>query len=533
MPAASTTDAADASDGPGPVQFDPGYSPWKDPTVLTLLAISIVAALLFVGGTTIGPALGDDDGGGVFPIVDILLGGDGGDDGALTLDANRSSLTVGDAVAFTVRGANDTPASDATVAIAGRERAVDENGRVVLSLDRVGSLTATATAPGPNDTTIESNEVALDVAPRTVALGVQANRSVATAGEPIGLTLIRSDSGAAVRGSLAAAVLPDDAAPALSNAAGDVRREDGVQLVLRPERAGQLLVVGSRPDGGGETFVDPNRTIDVERRSVPLTVSVEPDAVETGEAARVTVRRADTGGRVAATLSVGDRTVATGADGRAEIAFDEAGERTVEATASPTPAVRFGSDDATLTVRRRPVELAIAVDRTAITTDGEVAVAVTRADTGDPIAATVSVAGRTLATGPDGRVTTSIAADGEQPIVASADATPAERFLEATGNVTVANATFALGDLHVPETVQPGARVNASILVHNRGPEAGADTIAIESDGEAIASSVVDLSPGETRTVGFETTAPATSGEWPLTIRGSDGSASAVVAVED
>jgi hypothetical protein len=504
--------------------------------VLVLLAISLIAAVLFVGGAAVGPVLSGDGGDGVFPIVDILTG-DGGDDPPLALEANRTELSVGERVAFTVTDGNDTPVTNASVSVAGESHGVDGEGRVVVRVAEAGSVTATASVAADDDSRLESNDVDLAVEPRSVRLRVAANRSAATAGEPIALTLRRADSGRAVRGSLAATVLPDG-----DRILGDeIRRANGSRLVVVPERAGRLFVVGTREAGDAEVYESHTGTIRVQRRGVGLDLTVDPATVVAGEFATATVRRADTGERVAATLSVDggtaetgadSRTVETGPDGEATIPFETAGTATIEATAAPTAAVRFVPNAAQVSVERRPVPLALDVEPTAITDGGRIDVAVTRADTGAPVEGTVEVAGRRVDTAANGTASLRIDAVGEQPVVATAPDTPAISFAPANATVSVADATFDLSIVDAPESVAPGASFSVTVRATNRGPAAGTDTLRFRVDGEHVESSPVTLDSGEEAELTFEAVAPDSSGELVVTVEGSDAKPERTTLVE-
>lgn|GEM_PF-1064778 len=528
--AAATASAPPASasgvDQGGPLRFGPGYSPWKDPTVLVLLAISLIAGLMFLGGATIGPALaGSDDGDGVFPVFD-LLSGDDGDGAKLSLAANRTELTAGDPVAFTVTDANGSAAVGATVTVGGTAREVGEDGRTVVRIATAGPLTATATAPGANDTTLESNGVDLAVAHRTVQLGFETNRSVATAGEPIELTLVREETGDPVDGSIAAAAVSEGAA-----IPSQFEHVAGARLVVVPERAGTLYADGAVETDADETFATAELQMDVERRKVPLNLSITPTTLLAGESVTATVRNVETGDRIGATLAVGDRSIQTGPDGEVEITLDAAGDRTIEATAASTPSVRFTPDSSVVTVQRREVELAATADRSAITTGGSVGITVIRNDTGEPVDATVTVGDRALSTGADGSVETTVEDPGEYGITATAANTSAATFVATERTLTVTNATFELGDLDAPDPAQPGETVTVSTAVHNLGPADGSDTLVLTIDGRRVAS-VVSLAAEESSTVAFEIAAPADPGSYPIRIRGSDGSTNGTIVVE-
>lgn len=525
VPGSEADSGPPSADRLGPFGFGPGYSPWKDPTVLVLLAISLIAGLMFVGGATFGPALSGDDGDGVFPVFDILSG-DGGDGPELTLSANRTDLTAGDPVVFTVTDSNGSAVSDAVVSIGATRRKADADGRVVVPIATAGSHTATATAPGPNETTLESNDVGLSVAHRRVALGVEANRSVATAGDPIALTLVRAATGEPIEGSITATVTPEG-----ETAPTQTETTDGAELVLVPERAGALSVEGARANDTDETFTPTESTLSVERRDVPLSLTLDRAETVAGESVTATVTRADTGEPIEATLAVDGRSVETDSDGTAAVTLESAGTYEIEVTAEATPAVRFTADSASVTVQRRQVELDAIVDRTAITTGGSTSVAVTRADTGEPVNATVSIAGDAQATGPDGDLETAVAEPGEHAIVVTAPNTSSTTFEAAELSINVTNATFELGTLDAPNATEPGATVAVSTSVTNHGPEGGTDTLVLSTDGERVASEAVELADGEASTATLRFTAPATAGSYELELRGSDDAATGTIAV--
>lgn len=490
---------------------------------------------MFIGGAAIGPALSGDGGdGGVFPVIDLLSGDGGGDDPALELSANRTQVTLGERVTFTVLGPDGEPARNATVAFGGNRYQVDERGQVEVRVDRAGDLTAEASAAGENGATIGAEGVAISVAPRVVDLGVRANRLTATVGEPIAFTLVREDTGGAVRGRLDATHF---VAPSSWLEWGPVQRlpgKNGTQLVVVPERPGMLSVVGTRQTSGGDQFREGRLDVVVERRTVGLTLEVDRSSVRVDESVSATVQRADTGEPVAATIEVGDRTIETGPDGEATLSVESAGRRTLEATASPTPTTRFTPAVESLSVRHLEVDLALEVDRNPITDGGRIVATVTRTDTGEPVEGTVSVAGRTLSTGEDGQVATSVDAVGEQTLVATAPNTSRETFVAASDGLTVTDATLNLSVVAAPATVAPGEQVSLSVRVANEGPSEGSDTIVLRRDDrdEGLADRVVTLEAGNATTVTLSTSAPAEPAEVHYAVVGSDVRATVTVRVE-
>lgn len=425
--------AGNSGAGGGPLRTISGYDPWRDPTVLVLVVIAVVAGAMFVGGAAFGPALGGGGGDGVFPVIDMLLGNDGDGGPALELSANRTELTAGESVAFRVTDDNGTAVADAAVSVGGASHAVGEDGRAVVRLDDAGNRSAIARARATDGDRLESNSVPLTVRRRQVQLGILANRSRATVGEPVALTLLRTDErSGAVRGELGALLRPEGhfGVPWSDR---QRFRTNGSRLTVVPEYAGTLFVGGRRAPVGNERFESTARTLPVDRRAVGLSLRLEadgtePDAVRVDESVTATLRREDTGEAIAGSVSVDGRTIRTDDDGTAEIAFERAGDREVVASAPQTPAIRFESATRIVRVERRPVDLEVSLDRANVTADSAVAVSVTRADTGAPVDATVAVAGQTYTTGPNGTVEVGVAEPGEYAVVARHPDTRTETF---------------------------------------------------------------------------------------------------------
>lgn len=428
---------SDGGDRVGPLEAFSGYNPWRDPTVLVLVLIAVVAGGMFVAGTALGPALGGGGGGGVFPVIDMLTGSDG-DGGALTVEVNRTRVTLGEQVSFRVVDDEGRPLRNATVSVAGRDYEVDDNGSVVVRMGQEGVHEARASTRKQDGRSVDTEGPSVDVEPRQVPLAIQSNRSRATAGEPLRLTLVRDDDrGGAVRGDIAAVLIPED--PWRDAAGWDRQRAStsGAELVVEPAEAGRLYVTGRRDAGGGERFEPAVRTIPVDRRSVPLRLSLERSAVTVDESLGLRLRRSDTDERIAGTVTAGEQTVETGDDGQATLTFATAGDRELRATAPSTPAVAFEPTAAAVTVRPRTVALAIEVNRSTVAAGGSVDVTVTREDTGAPVNASVAVGGWSAWTGADGELALPVETVGTYTVTASRPDTDRETFQAAEATLTV------------------------------------------------------------------------------------------------
>jgi hypothetical protein len=150
------------------------------------------------------------------------------------------------------------------------------------------------------------------------------------------------------------------------------------------------------------------------------------------------------------------------------------------------------------------VDLAVAANATTVGAGDDVAVTVTRADTGDPVDATVSVDGSSYSTGGDGTVTVDFDRSGTYAVTATKADTGSETYDSASLTVTVerpGSAEFAVGALSLPDSVVAGDGVPVSASVENVGEERGDATVRFEVDGGAAATRTVTLSPGESTTV--------------------------------
>lgn len=188
----------------------------------------------------------------------------------------------------------------------------------------------------------------------------------------------------------------------------------------------------------------------------------------------------------------------------------------------PTPAARFASDEAQVTVRRRTVQLEVAVEPTATTDGGTVAVAVTRADTGEPIRGTVIVADETVQTDAEGVASASIETPGEHEVVARAPDTQRETFEPASATVAVADATIDLALVEAPETVAPGESFSVTVRATNQGPDPVTESLAFRDASGVVDRRAITLAPGNETAISFEGVAPETTGETTIVVAGSD-----------
>jgi subtilisin family serine protease len=175
----------------------------------------------------------------------------------------------------------------------------------------------------------------------------------------------------------------------------------------------------------------------VQGRTVELALSINETTPTIGQRVSFTVTRKDTGNPVAANVTLDNTTLATGDDGRVEYVFDRSDTYTVAATKSDSVRERYQPASATVTVEKRSVGLVVTADPTTPVTGEQVTFGVTRVDTGEPVAANVTVDNTTLATGDDGRVSYAFEdADTYTALVTKSDSTT-ETFIESSLSLTV------------------------------------------------------------------------------------------------
>jgi len=460
------------------------YSPLKDPTIVVLLLVVAVTVVLMITGATTG-LVGGGASGPVFPI-DF---DDGNRTVTLSVDGNRSTATVGDAVAYEVtRGASDDPVANATVSVAGETYRTGADGRVVVTVERAGEYEVVAAKAPTNTTEFRPARVRLTVERRVAALELSANASSVRAGDAVRYTVRRADTGDPVDGTVAVA-------------GREVRARNGTATVV-VAAAGEYEATARAPSTDRVRFESASAPLTVERRVAALRVRVETGDEFAPTNATVRVRRGDTGDPVNATVAVGNRTVRTGEDGLATVRLTAAGEYAVTATAPETPAVRFRTGRATLTVDRRSVPLAVELSPgDELTPDESLSVTLVRADTGEAVAGTVSVGERTYDTGADGGITVDLADAGRYAVVGTKANSSTERFERAERTVAVVAPAFRVADVRLPERATAGGTATAELTVRNVGTAAGETTVRYVVGGVVVASERVALAAGNETTV--------------------------------
>jgi hypothetical protein len=250
----------------------------------------------------------------------------------------------------------------ATVSVAGPSLAAADGPAVVAADDPAAVAGDTTVQLQPATATVDegANRTLSVVVPRTDGgVGAVSGRitvvqsehaeivDFAFAGDP-GVQNVTSD-GDTVR--FEAAIMDTAQTGRVTIAEVTVRgtREGTTDLALSVDALGDEA--GDPYDVGGTP--DTALTVNSTRTAVPLSITAFTDRVAAGESVAFAVRRADSGARVEANVTVGNRTVGTGVDGRATVTVREsmiAADGTVTAVASKdaTGEERFLDDTVTL-----------------------------------------------------------------------------------------------------------------------------------------------------------------------------------------
>jgi hypothetical protein len=471
---------------------------------MILLLIFIVAAAVVAMLTGVGISLQGGTGGGpLFPFPD------GGANESVSVSVNRTTLPPGGSVEVTVTGANATPVANATV-VAGEDRyRTGPNGTAVVTFSESGSHEIAASPPGTNETS-RTATVTVRVRRPAVELTVATNRSRIDVGQSVAVTLLRTDDETPVRGTISV---------------GDrtVRTGSDGRAVVTFDRGGRHRIVGHRNASDGTRFVDGTATVRVRRHVASLVVELADQTIQYGNRTTVTVTRGDTGKPVEATVTVGDRTVRTGADGRATLPSAPPGSHEVVAEATPTATVRFEPATTTLQVHRRSVRLDISATPSRVAVGNRTTLTVRRADTDEPVSARIEVGDRVLRTGSDGRVVVGLDHPGRFGIVATRANTSTETF-EAAGTVVVwTGPDVHLTTVDVPSVAVVDGAVTVTVTLENRGNEPARRTITATLSGDRRVSRAVEIPPGDRRTVELSVLAPSSPGDELLVVDTGDG----------
>ncbi|PSQ19086.1 hypothetical protein BRD00_02235 [Halobacteriales archaeon QS_8_69_26] len=306
---------------------------------------------------------------------------------------------------------------------------------IVLLLIVLGAVTASLLGIGPAEGIGDGSGPVFPIVgggdgERTVELEVSVNETDVTVGDPVRIRVTTPDG----RPVSNATVRVDGAT---------YRTDDRGFVVHAFPTPGNHEVRATKPAAGNTRYVGTTATVDVERRTVALSVTANRTSVEAGGAVQVRVTLPD-GSPTNATVEVGEDELPTGPDGTAVVRVPAAGTYDVTATKPSNRTVRYDADPVELDVVRRAVDLRVTVAGGPPVVGERVTLRVTRADTGDPVAATVVVDGRQRSTGPEGTLDVDLNEAGTLAVTARADPTPSVRFRPENATVEVRKRTVSL-----------------------------------------------------------------------------------------
>lgn len=256
--------------------------------------------------------------------------------------------------------------------------------------------------------------------------------------------------------------------------AGDRYRTgpNGTVVVALPSTG--TYEITARPPGTNDTSLTGRATVRVRRATVELEVVPNRSTIDVGESVAVTLQRSDNGTPVRGTIVAGNRTVRTGNDGRAVVTFDRGGRHRIVGRKNATDGTRFVEGTTTVRVRRDVVALEIDLSDNAVTYGSGTTVTVTRADSGEPVRATVEAGDRTVRTGPDGTATLSSVPPGSHSVTATAEPTPKTRFEPATTSLRVHRRTVRLELSAEPARLPVGNRTTLTVRRADTGERVAA-----------------------------------------------------------
>lgn len=488
----------------------------RDPTVILLILITIGAASALVLGY--GPGAGGGSGGeGPLFSIEVFGGDDGPERVPLRVEADRSELEVGQTTAITVR-AGDRPVANATVSVEGETYRTGPNGTVVHEFRDGGTARVVAKKTGNESVIYERGRTDVRVRRIVQDLSVSTNRSHATVGDPVAVTVAGPD------GEPIAATVRTDGQTVETG-------EDG-RAFLRFERAGNYPIDARRPSTNTTRYRATPVEVGVERRVVDLSVEVNASDPVVGDRVAFRVVRQDTGEPTNASLAVDDAVRWTGADGRAVLEFGHAGTVSVTAAAEPTPATRFEPVTRLLVVERRTVRLSLSVADRRPERGQQVRFTLRRADTGRPVAGEVRIGSRTYPVDENGTVRAAFDRPGERVARGVKPDTTAERFRSAYTRFSVRGPYFMMTNVEAPENATVGTEVTVDVGVYNRGNEPGAASVAVRVGNRTERIREVDLVPDDGRRVTLSLALPDEPGTYRITAAvGDDDEATTTVEV--
>jgi hypothetical protein len=390
----------------------------------------------------------------------------------LSVSADATDAVVGEPVTITVNDSGtDTPVEGATLAWGSSTTTTDSNGRATVEFASAGTNTIEATKPDDRDRTYRSDSVTIDVDREERSLSVDLHDSTATAERPITIS-VTDDTGTPIEN----ATVSGGDESAMTDSRGS--------CTLTFASAGTVTITATKSKTPAATFTEAKIELTIEKRSERLTVEAESTKVEAHEP--VEIRVSDSSGN-----RVGDAIVDfpkgnehTDDRGKCTLRFSTVGSAKLTARKPDTDSVAYASDETSVTVRPREVDLNVSTNVDTIKAGDPVFITVRDTD-GDRIENVDINAGSSHARTDDrGRCTVSPDSEGTIQVRAEKEDEPTIKF---NSDSTSLDVSLEERDLHIEAPGEAPAGSTTSVTVR-------------DDEGEQIENAVVSSPAGEVPT---------------------------------
>ncbi|WP_435102125.1 beta strand repeat-containing protein [Halarchaeum sp. P4] len=426
-------------------------------------------------------------------------------------DADGNTLTSanpGETISFTVTDANGNTVPNATVSVAGTTLQTGSDAKVSTSISETGEYTAVAAKETTDGVSYVNDTLNFTVARTVVDLSVTVDN-----GEG-------SNNGQYQVGNTVRFIVKGDGNPienaTVSVADKTLTTDSQGYATTTFDSAGTYEAVISKEDTQNVTYRNTTTNVSIYYKQDTLKVGVNgPNGnsppYEPGEAFTFTVTSANNGGAIAnATVAIAGKTLTTDANGEATTSIAEVGEYVANVTKEPTDGVKYENTSVNVTIRRHTTQLELLVKDSGGNTKHEfvpgadITFKAKNPGSGSIIEnVTVSVAGKTLNTGADGAVTTSISEEGDYTAVASKQNMSGTYYVNDSENVTVARQVTDLAvkvtdaGQNTQTTFRPTQTIRFKVTDDDSGVGISNATVAIAgqrltTDASGVATTSID-----------------------------------------
>lgn len=390
----------------------------------------------------------------------------------LSASVDLTEITVGEPVSITVvNRREDTPIENARLSYAGRTEKTDSNGRATIEFDTAGSRTIEVTRPDDRDTTYKSDSVTIEVDRLERSLSINPRDSAATAGDPITISVTDS-TGTPI----------DDAA--VSGGGKSATTDSRGTCTLTFAETGTTTLTASKDKTPAATFDGDRVDLTVEKRSERLNVEAESTTVDAHEPVEIRVQDSSGDWVPDAIVETPSGERRTDDRGKCTVKFSTVGSAEVTARKPDTDVVSYASDEISIKVQTRKVNLNVSTNVDTIEAGDPVFVTV-RDTNGNRVKDAIVSAGSTNArTNDRGRCTISPASEGIVRVSAEKEDKPTVEFNEDTTTLEV---LLEERDLHIEAPDEAPAGDSVSVIVR-------------DEEGERIEGAVVSSPAAEAPT---------------------------------